>query len=214
MLFRAGVNVVRLNFSHGTHEEHAARIRMVREISADLNKPVTLLQDLRGPKIRTGEIEGGAVKLVRGQPLTLTTERVEGNEKCISIDFEDLPTCVRPGGRILLDDGNLELGVTGIHGNEVMTEVLLGGVLKPHKGVNLPGAKLNIPAFTEKDQEDLEFGIEQGIDAVAMSFVRRHVDVLTVRQAASRLVKDDNMPLIIAKLGGRPDRPETDHRGS
>ncbi|RPI24309.1 MAG: pyruvate kinase [Chloroflexota bacterium] len=203
-LMKAGVNVVRLNFSHGTHDEHAARIAALRQASEQLGLAITLLQDLQGPKIRTGEITGGSANLTQGQSFVLTTRPVPGDEHMVSVDVEDLPNSVHPGGRILLDDGNLELAVVGVTKDTVETKVVLGGALKPHKGVNLPGAKLNIPSFTEKDEEDLKFGLESGIDAVAMSFVRTAGDVVRVRQAINRLVPDRKNTTIIAKL----ERPE------
>lgn len=203
-LLNAKVNVVRLNFSHGSHEEHAERIKLLREISDQVGRPITLMQDLQGPKIRTGEISGGAVNLTKGESLTLTIEPVVGNEKLVSVDFDDLPNCVQPGGRIMLDDGSLELVVVDVDESGVKTKCILGGVLKPHKGVNLPGAKLNIPAFTDKDAADLEFGLQNDIDAVAMSFVRRPEDVLPVRNAIQSLSPDRRPIPIIAKL----ERPE------
>lgn len=203
-LIKAGVNVVRLNFSHGTHEEHATRLNLVRETSQRLDHPVTILQDLQGPKIRTGEIEGGGATLEQGASLKLTTEPVVGDKDRISVDFADLPNSVRPGGRILLDDGNLELTVISVGDKQVDTKVVLGGVLKSHKGVNLPGAKLNIPAFTEKDDSDLAFGLEQQVDAIAMSFVRTPADVSRVRQKIAELNPECKSTPIIAKL----ERPE------
>ncbi len=203
-LLRARVNVFRLNFSHGTHQEHADRIQMLRQASQKLGQPITLLQDLQGPKIRTGEIQGGVVELKQGESFTLTTEPVMGTAQRVSVDFPDLPDTARPGERILLDDGNLELVVVKVHGNEVETKVLLGGPLKAHKGVNLPGAKLNLQSLTEKDQEDLAFGLEQGVDAIAMSFVRRADDVIRLRQSIQRLQPSRRKCPIIAKL----ERPE------
>jgi len=204
-LIKAGVNVMRMNFSHGTYEEHAARFRLIRELSADLNHPVTILQDLQGPKIRTGTIRGGSIVLKQGDRLILTTEQVEGTEGRVSVDFEDLPANVQTGGRILLDDGNLELVVVAIDGKDVHTSVVLGGVLKPHKGVNLPGVKLNVPALTEKDRQDLAFGLELGVDAVAMSFVRSPEDIHSIRRLIGELRPDrqNNTP-VIAKM----ERPE------
>lgn len=203
-LIRAGMDVVRLNFSHGSHEEHQARIKILRNLCQQANHPITLLQDLQGPKIRTGKLESESIMLDQGQSLILTTEKVLGNKKKVSVDYNDLPQSVRPGGRILLDDGNLELVVVSIAENQIDTKVVLGGELKPHKGVNLPGANLNIPAFTEKDEADLKFGLDQQIDAVAMSFIRSGRDVLNIRQAIARLAPDRKNTPIIAKL----ERPE------
>lgn len=203
-LLQAGANVMRLNFSHGTHEEHATRIARVRRASQKLGVPVTLLQDLQGPKIRTGRIAGGQVELVAGQPLTLTTRDVIGDEQVVPVDFPELPRCVTPAGRILLDDGNLELAVVSTGDEQVETRVVVGGVLKPNKGVNIPHASLNVQAMTEKDEEDLAFGLDQGIDAVAMSFVRKADDIGRLRQAIARLAPDRRDTPIIAKL----ERPE------
>lgn len=203
-LIKAGANVVRFNFSHGSHEEHAARLKLLREVSRDLERPVTAVQDLQGPKIRTGELVDDSVFLEQGQTLTLTTEPIAGDEKRISVDFPDLPSSVQPGGRILLDDGNLELVVVSVEETEIKTKVVLGGELRPHKGVNIPGAKLNIPSFTDKDERDLSFGLEIEMDAVAMSFIRTPDDVIRVRQTIERLKPDKKSTPIIAKL----ERPE------
>jgi pyruvate kinase len=203
-LIRAKVNIIRLNFSHGSHEEHAKRIKLLREIADKHHHPITLMQDLQGPKIRTGEIENDGVRITQGQSLTLTVEPILGNQNIVSVDFEDLPNSVRPGGRIMLDDGTLELVVVSVDEKRVETKVVLGGVLKPHKGVNLPGANLNIPAFTEKDAADLEFGLANEIDAIAMSFVRTPNDLTPLRQAIHRLAPECKHIPVIAKL----ERPE------
>jgi pyruvate kinase len=203
-LIQAGMDVARLNFSHGSYAEHAARIECIRRISTQLSKPVTILQDLQGPKIRTGEIKNGSVQLIPEQSLTLTTYPIIGDEKQISVDYPGLPGSVNPGSRILLDDGNLELVVTGIEKERVETLVSLGGVLKSHKGVNLPGVLLEISGFTEKDKRDLAFGLEQGVDAIAMSFVRSVKDVEIVRDAIASLAPDKTWMPVISKL----ERPE------
>jgi pyruvate kinase len=203
-LIQAGVNVARLNFSHGSHEDHATAITRLRNIANNMGRAICILQDLQGPKIRTGELAAGQVMLSPGQILTLTTQPLLGDEHTVSVDYPDLPRCVKPGGRILLDDGNLELSVVGIEGDRVETRVTLGGMLKPHKGVNLPGAKLDIPSFTEKDENDLAFGLEHGVDVVAISFVRSANDVRQVRQAIARLAPERTDTPIIAKL----ERPE------
>jgi pyruvate kinase len=203
-LIKARVSVFRLNFSHGSHQEHANRIDLIRETAAQLKTPVTLLQDLQGPKIRTGLIKNGAVTLQQGQTFRLTVDPLEGDETIASVDFPDLTDSVRAGGRILLDDGNLELVVVGVDEKTVETKVVLGGILKPHKGVNLPGAKLNILAITPKDEEDLAFGLSQGIDALAISFVRQADDIIQVRQLIKRLAPNRRAIPIIAKM----ERPE------
>jgi pyruvate kinase len=203
-LLEAGVNVARLNFSHGAHKDHAAVIRKLRHLSNRLDLPVTILQDLQGPKIRVGEIAAGSLALVPGQLLTLTTRTVPGDGRYVSVDFEDLPQSVSPGGRILLDDGNLELAVTAVGDDWVETRVVVGGTLKPNKGVNLPGAKLSIPALTDKDEADLAFGLAQGVDAVALSFVRTEGDIRHLRHTIARLAPNRTDVLVIAKL----ERPE------
>jgi pyruvate kinase len=203
-LLESGVNVARLNFSHGTHKDHATIIRRLRKLSTQMGIPLTILQDLQGPKIRIGEIAAGSLALVPGQLLTLTTREVPGDSRYVSVDFEDLPQSVSPGGRILLDDGNLELAVTAVGDDWVETRVVVGGLLKPNKGVNLPGAKLSIPAMTEKDEIDLEFGLMQGVDAVALSFVRSEEDIRHLRQTIARLAPNRTDTLVIAKL----ERPE------
>ena len=204
-LVEAGMNVARMNFSHGTHQQHAQRIERLRRISERLGQPVAILQDLQGPKIRTGEIQDGQIILITGQPLKLTTQTVVGTASLVSIDYPDLPHHVQPGNRILLADGQMELLVSKISGNEIETQVVLGGTLTPHKGVNLPGAKLDMPCLTQKDETDLAFGLGQGVDAVAMSFIRRAEDVEQVRLAIRRLAPERTHTPIIAKL----ERPES-----
>ena len=203
-LLQSGLNVARLNFSHGTHEEHAIVIKRLREIAARLQKPLCIMQDLQGPKIRTGDLADGAVELVPGQPFCLTTQSVPGDAHQVSVDFDDLPHSVEPGKRILLDDGNLELVVVGLNDEQIDTRVVVGGILKPHKGINLPGGRLNISAVTKKDEGDLAFGLQQGVDAIALSFVRTANDVTYLRQLVSRFAPDRNYLPLIAKL----ERPE------
>ncbi|MGE5125207.1 MAG: pyruvate kinase [Betaproteobacteria bacterium] len=187
-LAKAGVNVFRLNFSHGSHEQHLEVVRSAREIAQRLELPLALLQDLSGPKIRTGTVAGDAVELVRGARLTITTDlAVEGTPERISTTYAELPQDVKPGDQILLDDGKLELRVLGASGSTVECEVVDGGTLRSHKGMNLPGVELSTPAITAKDREDLEFGIRAGVDYVAMSFVRRAADVLQARELVRSL---------------------------
>ncbi len=203
-LVSAGMNVARINFSHGKHEDHAQSIQRLRKVSKHFDQPITILQDLQGPKIRTGEINGGQVEIVAGQTLTLTTDEVPGDAERVSVDYPDLPHSAQVDGRILLDDGNLELQVKSIGKEFVETEVIIGGTLKPHKGVNLPGADLTIQAFTDKDKADLAFGLDQDIDAIALSFVRSAKDVSRLRQAIANRAPDQCNTPIIAKL----ERPE------
>ena len=211
-LFEAGVDVARLNFSHGTHAEHQEKIERIRRLSEELNKPISILQDLQGPKLRVGKLPPGGIELVAGQNVALTNVELEelsptADEKAttlIPMDVPNLARGVKPGSRILLDDGNLEMEVTGIDGDAVFARVVLGGMLSSNKGVNLPGAELGITSFTDKDRVDLEFGMQQGVDLVAISFVRTASDIETVRQVMRELAADQPPIPIIAKL----ERPE------
>jgi pyruvate kinase len=203
-MIKAGMNIARLNFSHGSHSNHAERFHLIRSESKALDRSITIMQDLQGPKIRTGKLETSEICLVPGQPLTLHTDQIVGNVNQISIDFPGLPASVNPGSRILLADGQMELVVTEVHDKQIKTEVVLGGMLSERKGVNLPGAELRIEGFTEKDERDLRFGLELGIDAVAISFVRTASDVMKVRSTVEKVIGDPNAIPLIAKL----ERPE------
>ncbi len=208
-LVKAGMNVARLNFSHGTHEDHGRLIKIVREISDEEGVPITILQDLQGPKLRIGNIPGGVVDLKAGDEVALSSSPDFVSDKddiFIPFDVPDLHKAVIPGNHILLDDGHLEMEVTKITGDRIDAKVILGGELKSHKGVNLPGANLNFPSFTEKDRNDLAFGLDQNVDMVAISFVKTAEDIQIVRKAIEKLGKsrfEKNLP-IIAKL----ERPE------
>lgn len=187
-LMRAGMNVARLNFSHGTHDQHAIIIERVREISARLGYAVAILQDLQGPKIRTGALEGGKpVTLVDGAKVTITSRPVVGNAQLISTTYQALSQDVRVGDRILLDDGLMELRVLGASETDVECEVVHGGMLSEHKGINLPGVAVSAPALTEKDRDDLKFGVLHNVDYVALSFVRKPQDVLEAKQLIRQL---------------------------
>jgi len=199
-LLKAGMDVARINFSHGTHEEHSRVIHTLRECAKELNRPVTILQDLSGPKIRTGEMASAEVELIQGNELVLTSNEVPGTADLVQVNFADLPRSVRQGGRILLDDGRLELLVKAIKGDQVITEVVQGGPLKAHKGVNLPGANLSIRALTEKDLKDLAFGLSQDIDVLALSFVRSADDITRLREAIQEINPEKGRIPIIAKL--------------
>ena len=204
-LMRAGMNVARLNFSHGTRAEHQQVIQRVRSISARLGCAVALLQDLQGPKIRTGTLQGGKpVTLVDGSHITITTRDVKGSAHIIATTYQPLPQDVKVGDRIVLDDGLLELRVLGAHETDVTCEVVHGGELGEHKGINLPGVAVSSPALTEKDRDDLRFGIEQGVDYVALSFVRRPEDAREaqqlIRQYLTEMYGENNgrdIPLIV-----------------
>jgi pyruvate kinase len=211
-LMQAGMNVARLNFSHGTHDEHAAVIKRIRRISARLGQAVAILQDLQGPKIRTGALEGGEpVRLVDGAEVTITTRPVLGNAHIISTTYQRLPQDVKPGDRILLDDGLMELRVLSTSETDVRAQVVHGGLLKEHKGINLPGVDVSEPALTKKDRDDLRFGVMHDVDYVALSFVRRPEDILDAKELIGQLLdeqgdsdkREAGIPLI-AKL----EKPE------
>lgn len=206
-LILAGMNVARMNFSHGTHEQHAERIKRLREASEKLGVCVGILQDLQGPKIRVGELSE-PVHLSEGEEVTLyaTGSSPVGNgEKKIPVDFRQLFDSVQTSDRLLLDDGRLTLEVLSVKDrNALSAKVVVGGQLSSHKGINLPGVRLRIAGFTEKDEADLAFGISQGVDAVAVSFVRTAEDVIKVRYAMERFANGKRLPLLIAKL----EKPE------
>jgi len=197
-LMRRGMDVARLNFSHGSHEEHGEVIERVRRAAKNENRTICVLQDLQGPKIRTGGLKGHVpVSLKTGSHVTVTPRPVEGSATLISTTFETLAREVGPGARILLSDGLIELRVLRVRGNDVECEVVNGGLLGEHKGINLPGIALSIPALTEKDRADLEFGFKLGVDMVAVSFVRSADDVRIVKQ----LIADHESEVpVIAKL--------------
>ncbi|MCC6488921.1 MAG: pyruvate kinase [Candidatus Hydrogenedentes bacterium] len=201
-LIDAGANVVRLNFSHGTHEQHAAAFSAIRKIAASKSANVAVLMDLQGPKIRTGKLQNaGSVTLEEGKPLTITTEDVLGDARRVSTTYQNLPHDVQPGARILLADGLLELRVDCIDPPEVHCTVVRGGVLGQQKGINLPGVAVSAPSLTEKDIEDLQFGLELGVDFVALSFVRSPEDVLELKRRISAAGKSTP---VVAKI----ERPE------
>jgi pyruvate kinase len=197
-LMRAGMDVARLNFSHGTHEEHARTIAAIRSVSARHERPMAILADLSGPKIRTGKLEGGRkVELRAKRKFTLTTKRAAGNARGVSTNYERLPREVRRGDRILLSDGLIELRVTGTTSREVHTVVVNGGELGEHKGINLPGASLKVSAVTPKDRRDLAFALAHGANYIAVSFVRSAADVEAARARIRAAGRDTP---IIAKL--------------
>lgn len=183
-LIEAGMNVARLNFSHGDHEEHGQRIKNIREASSKTGKTVAILLDTKGPEIRTNNMVGGAIELLAGNHVTVSMVEVEGTVDKFSVTYPGLIEDVHVGSRILLDDGLIGLEVTAVDKNqqEIHTKILNSGTLKNKKGVNVPGVSVNLPGITEKDANDIRFGIEQGIDFIAASFVRRASDVLEIRQ--------------------------------
>lgn len=185
-LAKAGVNVFRLNFSHGTHEEHKARIEKIRKINKKYGFHCAILQDLQGPKIRVGEMEGGneGVLLKPGETFVFTSEQIVGNAQRASTPYEGMEHDVKPGDRILMDDGKLEVIVTAVDHDkhEVITEVVYGGLLKQKKGVNLPNTAISQPSVTSKDYNDLDFGLENDVDWIALSFVRTATEIHAVKQ--------------------------------
>jgi pyruvate kinase len=196
-LVEAGLNVARLNFSHGTHEDHLKVLTELRRISKTENAPISILQDLQGPKIRIGKVKNGSINLIDGQRIIVTTKKQIGDEKVLSTDFMSLPTDVQKGTHILLDDGNLEFVVEKVDGDQVFCEVITGGELKDNKGMNLPGARLTVEALTEKDRADLDFGLANGVDYVGLSFVRSPQDI---RQLRDIIEKKGKGAKIIAKI--------------
>ncbi|MFD2370018.1 pyruvate kinase [Brevibacillus sp. GCM10020057] len=185
-LIHAGMNVARLNFSHGSHEEHAARIANIRKASEETGKPVAILLDTKGPEIRTGTLATDSVELAEGNTIVLTTEEVAGTAERVSITYAELPQDVAPGDTILIDDGLIGLTVQEVRGNDIVCLIKNGGTLKSKKGVNVPGVKINLPGITEKDAQDIEFGIEQQVDFIAASFVRKASDILEIRTILER----------------------------
>jgi pyruvate kinase len=197
-LVRAGLDVARLNFSHGTHDQKAELIRMVRKVSKEEGKPICILADLQGPKIRTGKLKGHKpVPLITGKRLTITPREIEGTAALVGTTFKTLAENLEPGSRILLSDGLIELRVESVKGGDVTCEIINGGMLGENKGINLPGIAVNVPSLTEKDEEDLIFAIAQGVDTVAVSFVRTADDVRHVKNRLAALKSD---AWVVAKL--------------
>lgn len=196
-LILSGMNVARLNFSHGSHEEHGARIDNIRTCAKELGRPVAIMLDTKGPEIRTGMVQTGQLLLNSGDHLTLTTEQIEGTQEKISITYEQLPQDVHPGATILLDDGLIELKVLDTQPTEVQCLVINGGTLKNRKGVNVPGISVNLPSITEKDIADITFGIQKNVDFIAASFIRKAADVLQIKQ----ILEDHSSSIaVIAKI--------------
>ena len=197
-LMRLGMDVARLNFSHGTHEDHAHNIERLRRTAEKEGRTICILQDLQGPKIRTRRLKGHVpVMLKTGSKVTITPRDLPGTESRLSTTFEGMAREVRTGARILLSDGLIELRVTGVRGEDVACEVINGGMLGEHQGINLPGIAMSIPALTPKDRDDLEFGLKHGVDVVALSFVRSAADIRQVKQVIEAFGVD--VP-VIAKL--------------
>jgi pyruvate kinase len=197
-LVRAGLDVARLNFSHGSHEQKSELIAMVRKVAEEENKPICILADLQGPKIRTGTlVDHKPVLLEAGKRLTITPEKLDGTAERVSTVFTTLAENLKPGDQILLSDGLIELRVLELQGADVVTEIINGGMLGEKKGINLPGAAIKVPSLTEKDEEDLEFCLKAGADTVAVSFVQTADDVRYVKRRIAELGGD---AWVIAKL--------------
>jgi pyruvate kinase len=199
-LMKEGVDVFRLNFSHGSHEDHLKVVIAVRELNEELGTHVALLQDLQGPKIRVNEVEEGT-QIVRGQEITITTRQMKGNAQIVSTSYERLPQDVKVGDMVLIDDGKIELKVKQSNTTDVMCEVVYGGLLKSRKGINLPFTKVSAPSLTEKDLEDLKFGLQQNVEWIALSFVRKASDIESLRAI---LEKHKSTSRIVAKI----EKPE------
>ncbi len=196
-LMNAGMNVARINMSHGNHDEYRAQIAAIRNTAQKLALPVAILQDLSGPKIRTGEYTTERITIEAGKEIILTTEEVAGTAERIFVNYAALPKEVREGSVIMLDDGKKKLVVERVSDSDVHCRVVVGGELKPRRGVNLPGANLSISSVTEKDERDLAFGLAEGVDLIALSFVRRFEDVQTLKEL---LKKAGKTTPVIAKI--------------
>ncbi len=197
-MIMAGMSVARLNFSHGSYEDHARMVKLLRSISEELDHPLTLLQDLQGPKIRVGQLPDGDMTLVAGESVTLVPQAQYNHQpNTVPIDYPYVAEEAESGTQILLDDGLLELRVQKVTGDAVLCQVVEGGILKSRKGVNFPTLKLRLPSLTEKDKQDLDFGIEQGVDIISLSFVRTHEDIRTLKELIA--AKGVDIP-VLAKI--------------
>ncbi len=201
-LIKAGVNAVRINMSHGTREEHDESIRLARETAAELGVSLSILVDLSGPKIRTGTLKNAQpVHLAAGEKFTITNRNVEGSADEVSTNFAELPHSVKPGARILLDDGAIQLTVESVSETDVVTTVAVGGILKERKGINLPNTPLPIPSLTEKDHADLIWAMERNVDYIALSFVRKAQDCFDVKEIIKKLnTRKIGRALLVAKI--------------
>lgn len=179
---RSGMNVARLNFSHGTHEYHAGTIEMIKQVRRELGLPIAIMLDTKGPEIRTGCFCEGGVELVQDESFTLTTAPRKGGADGCQVSFEGLPAAVSEGSRILIDDGKIELRAESVSGGDIVCRVVRGGKVSDHKGINLPGIKLDMPYLSDRDREDILFGVEQDVDFIAASFVRSKEDVASMRK--------------------------------
>jgi len=200
-LVEHGMNVARLNFSHGSHKDHAEVIQYIREVAKECQQSIPVLMDLQGPKIRVGRLKDGGQMLEQGEIITITPEDVLGDETLLPIDYENLAKDATEGNTILMDDGLMELEVVNNNGKTLDAKVVVGGFIKERKGVNLPNVKISIPAMTTKDIEDLEFGLKQDVDIIAISFVRSAKDI---QELISRIRAKNSNAAVIAKI----EKPE------
>lgn len=181
-LMLKGMNVARLNFSHGDHEGHLAKIQRIQRLREELGLPVAILLDTKGPEIRTGKFESASVELWRGQEFTLTADEVDGDKKKCSVSYKELPKNLKPEDQIMVDDGLIRLRVLSVKDNDILCTVENDGVVSSNKSINVPGVKIGLPALTQKDRDDLLFGIENGVDYIAASFIRKVEDIQAIRQ--------------------------------
>ena len=198
-MVRVGMSVARLNFSHGSYEDHAKTVATIRAVSEELDTPITILQDLQGPKIRVGTLPDGSLELLEGKILTLVPiANFAGEPNTVAIDYPYLAEDAEPGMQVLLDDGLLELKVKQVEAPAVHCQILQGGQLKSRKGVNLPELNVRLPSMTDKDKQDLEFGVSQGVDYVSLSFVRKGEDIRTLKNLLAELGAEDTP--VLAKI--------------
>ena len=196
-LIQAGMDVARLNFSHGDYGFHERTIQRIRRIARRLGKPVAILQDLQGPKIRIGAIEGDRARLQTGRRFALTTRKILGDNRIVSVNFRRLHRVIKKGDRILLGDGEIELAAVSVKPEEVVCKIIVGGVLTSHKGIHFPQGSLRLPSLTPKDRRDLAFGVAHGVDLIALSFVRRPSDIVAARREIQK--RGARIP-IVAKI--------------
>jgi len=203
-MVKAGMNIARLNFSHGSYENHAQLIKNLREVERKTSEPIAIMQDLQGPKIRVGDLPEEGFKIKEGAKVVLTTSAKHSEDE-VPLDYPDLHKYIEKGQRILIDDGHIELKVVDVSGDRITGLVVEGAVINKHKGLNLPDSKLLIPALGDKDKSDLKFGVEAGVDLVAMSFVRNAKDIIDLRFLIKQFEQELNLknqqPIkIIAKI--------------
>ena len=181
-MIRAGMNVARLNFSHGTHEEHKDKIQKIKKLRKELDTPVAIMLDTKGPEIRTGKLENGSVELIEGKEIILTSEEIIGNEKRVSVTYKNLPRNLSKGSTLMIDDGLIELKVREVSGTEILCDIIIGETLKNSKSVNIPGVTIDMPYMNDADKSDILFGIQNDVDFIALSFVRTPQDIKDVRR--------------------------------